>query len=288
MHTNTNRSRDRSTERQRHELGCLQRWFIIQDFMKIKGVDHVFFGDGDSSVFADMSLVHSYRPSCDAVINIESQSNNLHWVGAGEASIWTIAGISDFCKFTTAMYKSFVPTLKIKARGGSSVVDMSIMWLWWVAHHKQTATGWETGRPYGRRPPLDSSSASSASSASLLFDAQREGHPSDRAMDYCKTLQLPKVDMSLRVCNGMYVVNRTCMDHMHGWNTGNGFSLDLDGDGRPYIIGASLANGGRPESLSTEDLKRLHVSKLYLNNIHYQVQPRCIQDDIRVHVHTCI
>ena len=31
---------------------------------------------------------------------------------------------------------------------GSSVVDMSLLWLWWVSHHLAYPAGWDVGRPF--------------------------------------------------------------------------------------------------------------------------------------------
>ena len=46
-----------------------------------------------------MNEIHNQRPNCHAVINVEAQSNNFHWVAAGEASIWTISALTDFCRY---------------------------------------------------------------------------------------------------------------------------------------------------------------------------------------------
>ena len=38
--------------------------------------------------------------------------------------------------------------LNIKSSGGSSVVDMSLLWLWYVSHQNIDSVGWNAGRPY--------------------------------------------------------------------------------------------------------------------------------------------
>ena len=40
--------------------------------------------------------------------------------------------------------------------------------------------------------------------------------------------------------------------------------------GIPYVIGESLVDGGRPESLEEKELSILKESKLYFVNFHYQ------------------
>ena len=89
---------DNTTERKIHELQCFQRWFIFRDFMRAKRLDLAYFGDGDSSVFVNITNLYRLHPGCEAVVNVEAQSNNYHWVAAGEASIWTLKAIEDFCR----------------------------------------------------------------------------------------------------------------------------------------------------------------------------------------------
>jgi len=135
---------------------------------------------------------------------------------------------------------------------------MSILWLWWVAHKKHSPAGWETGRPYN------------------VWKKDADEHfkndlrqKSDGAFNYSAGLNLPSIDMSIQVCNGMDVINRTVFDHMHGWQSGSNFTLNIE-EGRPYLTGASLISGGVPESLELDELKILESSRLYLNNLHYQ------------------
>ena len=125
-------SRDNGANRKRHELRCIQRWFILNDYMRSKNISKAMFGDSDSSIFVNVESAWSHRSNCAAVINIEAQNKLFHWVGAGEASLWRADSIAEFCKFTETIYTSHVDVLEAKARDGSSVVDMSLLWLWWV------------------------------------------------------------------------------------------------------------------------------------------------------------
>lgn len=56
-----------------------------------------------------------------------------------QASLWTIEAISDFCAFTMAFYSKpeYLEVLGRKTKeSGSTVTDMALVWLWWVAWHK--------------------------------------------------------------------------------------------------------------------------------------------------------
>lgn len=255
-------SRDHSKKRSLHEKRCIQRWFILKDYLASKSIPMAYFGDGDTAVFADITQVQSYRKSCDAVINVEAQGHNFHWVAAGESSVWSLAALEDFCDFAIAMYGKYLTTLKIKGGQGSSVVDMSILWLWWIAHHRKT-DGWESGRPF-ENFCVTSLAVKDIISARRRFDS---------AVSFSRQLPLPSVQTKLSICNGLDVVNRTVHDHMHAWSRSfNGsFNLNLFGKGTPYVIGAALTSGGRPEFLEGVELDQLRNQRLYLNSIHYQV-----------------
>ena len=50
-------SRDDSAGRRKHELFCFTRWYILKDYMIRKNIETAFFGDGDSSVFMNITEV---------------------------------------------------------------------------------------------------------------------------------------------------------------------------------------------------------------------------------------
>jgi hypothetical protein len=99
----------------------------------ISGVNKTYFSDGDSSVFRNITQIYyAGRSNCSAVINVEGQEKHLKWTSAGEASIWTTEAVIDFCSFVQEIYqhKSSILELKYRGPGKSSVVDMSLLWLW--------------------------------------------------------------------------------------------------------------------------------------------------------------
>lgn len=253
-------ARDGSGGRVAHELSCFKRWFILNDFMKSNNIHRVFFGDGDASVFVNIQAIDSLRPHCDAVINVERQPSNTHWVAAGESSIWSFDAIQDFCTFVVDMYKYHTRTLMLKSGvRQSNVVDMSLLWLWWVQHHRNITAGWSTGRPWAH-PQL-------SASAEDLADIQRR---TDLAFNYSKTLKLASITRNLTICNGLDVVDRHVFDHQLAWSMGENFSLNLNGSGIPFVIGSVLRSGGIPESISTNFSQNLSLQRLYLNTIHFQ------------------
>jgi len=150
----------------------------------------VFYSDSDNVVYTNVTYACKIqRPNCSTIINIEDQRQNYSWVGAGESSLWNIDSLNDFCNFTINLYSNHLATLQLKADSGSMVVDMSILWLWWVSHHDLDSTLASRGAPFFSRFPS-------------AFE---------NAFKFAKlSLSLPQVDESnLQLCNGMDVVDRT-------------------------------------------------------------------------------
>jgi hypothetical protein len=80
----------------------------------------------------------------------------------------------------------------------------------------------------------------------------------DDAFTFAKGLSLAPVDKSLKLCNGMDVVDRVVFDHIHPWVNGgkNTFTLNLEEGGYPYFIGPVAIFGGRPESMVPAEVRR--------------------------------
>jgi hypothetical protein len=264
--------KDDSQQRKQHELQNFQRWFVLHDYMIKTRTPVVFFADGDSSVFGNMTEAQMDRSFCDAVLNVEVQLGNLHWVAAGESSFWTLDALEGFTDFVTAVYSkpAFVQVLSIKATSRPAVVDMSLLWLWWTRHKSSEDTSWVVGRPALINGVL---------SAEKSVPMSREKNIA--AFLYAKSLVLPSAAKTLELCNGLDVVRRTVFDHMWGWK-GNGDNFTLvTADGRPSISAAARTiHGGR------SDLKADQVpTQLLLLNLHYQgsaEKSRCVADVCRV------
>lgn len=208
-----------------------------------------------------MTQAFDLRNNCNGVVNVELQQSNHHWVVAGESSLWTIDSIVSFCDFTQRLYANNLDTMFSKFRVGSTITDMSALWLWWVVNHKATTDPWQTGRPY--QP----------------FHCERNPDPNhceamrtrfDDAFNFAKRLATPTLTRNLTLCNGLDIVARTAFDHQHGWLAGSGFSLNLNGSAIPSFYGNSSLTGGIPETLDPTELMRLSSTPVSLLTLHYQ------------------
>ena len=146
-------SRDHSAGRKLHELRCFQRWFILRDYMRYNtpaGRAGTFFGDGDTALFANATMAWkaSTRRACDATVATPGTAHAFNWVSTGCSSFWTLPAIESFCTFLLETYKEnkYMQILRSKAARGSSVVDMSLLWLWFVRALPEAASGFSAGR----------------------------------------------------------------------------------------------------------------------------------------------
>lgn len=254
---------DNSEERVRRELRNFQRWFVVRDYMRAKSLERAFFSDGDSVLFGNATQAWSDRSECGAVVNVEYQPGPLHMVAAGESSLWTIQALSSFCEYTISVYQSSaaVKVLQLKNLARPAVVDMTLLWLWWVTHQKNASD------------PDDSSSTTiplqdpGGASSSQEADASRS-KKNLLAFQYAKSLPLPpRTRAPLHLCNGLDVVKGTLFDHMHAWtNNPKRYALpEIDGH-LPCTTADRGVNGGRPEirNASSPD------GTICFLNVHYQ------------------
>ena len=126
------------------------------------------------------------------------------------------------------MYKYHIETLEIRAKKGV-VSDMSLLWLWWVSHHKNENNKYNCGNPYPVNPIM-------------------KFNTFPNAFNFAKKLLLPtNISNNIILCNGMDIVERTAFDHRHGFKFyTKGYKVDNILK-IPYITGISLPNGGKPE-----------------------------------------
>eukprot|EP01036_Dinobryon_divergens_P031315 gene31315-40689_t len=82
---------DPSPARHEYELNCFRRWFILKQYMIANKLSRVFYSDSDSVILRNLTEVSAVeRGPCSAIVNIEDQAHNFHWVGSGESSTWTL------------------------------------------------------------------------------------------------------------------------------------------------------------------------------------------------------
>jgi hypothetical protein len=262
---------DKSESRKAYELVCLQRWFVLKSFMTKYSVEQVFYGDSDTVVFLNMKEVYAARKHCDAVISVEVQKSSIIRGVSGHASMWTLQAITDFSRFLTDLYANHMDILSVGRSHGVS--DMTSLWYWWVWH--LDTPGWKGGRPWDAL----SMWRSNASMQDIRVDSDNAYKVSREMLSKARGSGSGSGSGKLTVCNGLDVVNRLVLDHMHGWSETQGFTFNLLESGAmvgvPSITGPCLKRGGAPEDITpttpiSQTTSRYDHEKLYFAVLHYQ------------------
>ncbi|EOR93973.1 hypothetical protein ADIARSV_2807 [Arcticibacter svalbardensis MN12-7] len=77
------------------ELGCFQRWFIINEFVKQKGIEHFLYLDSDVMLFCNVKEVFNHFLPYDFTI---SQAHSPH------ITLFNSASLDRFCNYITELY----------------------------------------------------------------------------------------------------------------------------------------------------------------------------------------
>ncbi|MDD3119421.1 MAG: hypothetical protein PHQ27_09595, partial [Victivallales bacterium] len=117
--------RHHSTNSYHYELFCLQRWFILRDFMRQQQLECCFVGDTDVLYYDDFEYVRRAAGSdchCGMLIYPER-----HAASAG-VSFWTMPELEAFCNYCHEVYAhpDGLPRL-LSRRGGDPNAGISDM-----------------------------------------------------------------------------------------------------------------------------------------------------------------
>ena len=191
---------DNSVGRQHYEQLCMIRWFVALAYMKQSGLNKIFFGDGDTAVFANIPTIAKQWDECDAMLMITHSSETLGGRVSGHSSIWTLDALSDFTQFLmhiyqnrTGKYKSIFDDHRAHRK---NISDMTLLWIWVVYHY--SSAHWDLCFPPNSTLPTSNSNYH------------------DAGFDYIK----PKVGSApnpLTLCNGLTPRHGRVFDHMWAW-----------------------------------------------------------------------
>lgn len=85
-----------STNSYDFEIFCIQRWFILRDFMKINKIDNCFYVDSDVLIFSDLSSEWKKFSSFSFTLSEGTCAHNSFWNN--------YKAIDDFCNFIENIY----------------------------------------------------------------------------------------------------------------------------------------------------------------------------------------
>lgn len=85
-----------STNSYDFELFCIQRWFILRDFMKINKIDNCFYIDSDVLIFSDLFTEQQKFSNFSFTLSEGTCGHNSFWN--------SYKAIDDFCNFIENVY----------------------------------------------------------------------------------------------------------------------------------------------------------------------------------------
>jgi hypothetical protein len=80
-----------------YELFCIQRWYVINEFVRRHNIERFFYCDSDVMVYCDMSKEFSHADCDVALPSIEGYS--------GHNSFWSKNALNQFCHFVSLFYE---------------------------------------------------------------------------------------------------------------------------------------------------------------------------------------
>ena len=79
-----------------YELFCIQRWYILKEFLEKHKINQCFYCDSDVMIYCDISQTFSTYDCDVALPNIEGYS--------GHNSFWTANALTHFCNFSSLFF----------------------------------------------------------------------------------------------------------------------------------------------------------------------------------------
>jgi hypothetical protein len=129
-----------STNNYRFELMCIDRWFVLLEYMVREHVDYLVHLDSDVMVYSNLDeTVTSYLSGhlmCYHII--EQEYSAMRWVAGAGFSFWTRKGLKLFCDYILDQYTTGIEELRTKwkwhletgKRGG--ICDMNLLYLFYL------------------------------------------------------------------------------------------------------------------------------------------------------------
>jgi hypothetical protein len=129
-----------STNNYKFELMCIDRWFVLLEYMVRENIECLVHLDSDVMVYTNLDeIVKTYlsgRLACYHII--EQDYNAMRWVALASFSFWTQKGLKLFCDYIMDQYTAGIGELKNKwkwhldtgKRGG--ICDMNLLYLFFL------------------------------------------------------------------------------------------------------------------------------------------------------------
>ncbi|MBI3583561.1 MAG: hypothetical protein HY096_06370 [Nitrospinae bacterium] len=93
-----------STNSYQFELFCIQRWFILSEFMEREKIKNIFMCDSDLMIYCDISEQNKRFEDYIVSYCYPNYQDNYRWSASAHNSFWTSDAINSFCSFIFEIY----------------------------------------------------------------------------------------------------------------------------------------------------------------------------------------
>lgn len=137
-----------STNPQELELACIERWFILLEYMRRHDLDEIVYLDSDVMSYCNYTgVIRKHYADTDfcACLPVDQDVTHFSWTASGHISYWKRTALQGFCDFILDRYLRNMADLETKWHwhqannqpGG--VCDMTLIYLFWQS------SGWRCG-----------------------------------------------------------------------------------------------------------------------------------------------
>jgi hypothetical protein len=94
-----------STNSHGFEMICIERWFILRNYMEHAGIQVAYYSDSDVMIYDDLSTIYSGYKNYECAYTMPLHQDNLRWSASACCSFWTLSSIKKFCDFILSSYQ---------------------------------------------------------------------------------------------------------------------------------------------------------------------------------------
>lgn len=125
-----------------YEKFCIQRWFLLESFARLRGIDSLVYVDCDVLLLANMTEeIYSCYSGCDIMHTGVSLVPGVGSFASGHTSFWRLGALSEFTSFVLQYYSNDTNTRiqneSFVADHANTFSDMSLIGLFSVATTKR-------------------------------------------------------------------------------------------------------------------------------------------------------
>ncbi len=94
------------TNSEEFEKRCIQRWFILRNFMEENNIGVCYYSDSDVMIYDNVSRVYLQYAGYDAAFVETESQENYRWAASACCSYWKMETLGKFCDFILQIYSS--------------------------------------------------------------------------------------------------------------------------------------------------------------------------------------